>query len=241
MSLKPTSKPIYGNIVCQDGMPYIFNAINSLHECCDKIYVVDGGSVDGTWEWLNSVKDVYNLELFENPWPGSLLTQRNWLLSQTPMDSWIVALDQDEQLTYMAKKKMKEVLGVITDEELLKCSGEFPVVVSMPFYNLIKDPHHYAADMTTNLRTKVFYYDSDIEWRVEYHCEIGVVGNKEHYKRTIEVIPEIGILHWALLDKNKNEQRCERLKNNRFAGDHEYNIWCKNKHTVEEFPKSMKI
>jgi glycosyltransferase involved in cell wall biosynthesis len=43
-------KPLYGNIICQNGVAEILRAIESIARICDKIYVMDGGSTDGTLE-----------------------------------------------------------------------------------------------------------------------------------------------------------------------------------------------
>ena len=57
---------VNGSLICQNAMPDIVRCIESVAPLVKDYYICDGGSTDGTWEWLNKYKDVYSLKLFKH-------------------------------------------------------------------------------------------------------------------------------------------------------------------------------
>lgn len=228
---------IYANIIVQDAMPDIARCLDSIASVCDKIYIVDGGSTDGTWEWLESVKEIYNLKLLKHGF-RSMLDQRNWLLSKTPTDGWVLAIDQDEALTKPAQMQLRAALELIPQAKLDDCRGKICFTVGLVMYNLINDPYHFAGDMAIPLRSKLFFYEPAVEWVGEYHCSPTVKGSDASINFGIDLTLEYGIKHYAFLNPLRHAKRKLRLEATlKDAGQHEFDQWFTNEHTVEEFPQ----
>ena len=59
MQYKPTISGYMTTLNCElQEYPYR-TAIHSMFQFCDEVCVVDGGSTDGTWEWLENLAEVY--------------------------------------------------------------------------------------------------------------------------------------------------------------------------------------
>ena len=158
------SSPINGNLIVQNGLPDLLRAIESIYPICDKIYVCDGGSTDGTWEWLQNVKDIYNLELYQHKFE-SMVKQRNWLLKKTPIDSWIISLDQDEEICYAGHLKI--LLDGLSEKFMSVGAG---VGVQILFINMINDPRHQVELIYTN-GAKVFTNKKGVKFGInDYHA-----------------------------------------------------------------------
>ena len=199
---------VVGNLICQNGVHEVLRCIESVYPIVDEYHIVDGYSTDGTWELLNKYKDVYNLTLYQNKFVD-MEQQRNWLLEKTPKDCWVINIDQDEKLE--AEWAREFIASIAIDPH------EVPIVVGVPFYNLIKDPkHHFENPVRLNL-SKIFYNDKNLRYDGKYHAVLTYDG--KHQYVAIEAPTIWRILHYAWLDP-------ERLKNIRQdikEGKREYN------------------
>lgn len=228
---------IVGNIICHNGLPDLLRTIESMYPTTDEIYVVDGGSDDGTWEWLNNVKDVYNLKLYQNKFE-SILKQRNWLLEKTPRNAWVLALDQDEALTPIAQRQLRVMLEGLDKEEVKKCNGKIIYAVHLHMYNLIRDTEHHSADMRVTMGSKLFYNQPTAVWQNEYHSIPTIKKNigKNEYQYTATAHQAVGIKHYAFLDKRRMAERKKRFKN---KDDNEYRQWFVVEHNIERLPEEL--
>ena len=125
-------------MVVQNGMPDILRAIESLSPVCDEIFVVDGGSRDGTLEFLRERASIYKLRLFERPF-DTMQKQRQFLLDKTPQDSWVIALDQDEKLSIDLERELKSILLGINEKELKDPARKFPFICKVAHIMLVND------------------------------------------------------------------------------------------------------
>jgi glycosyltransferase involved in cell wall biosynthesis len=76
----------------------------------DRTVIIDGGSTDGSIEWLNSqeCKDL-KVECYVHPWEDNPPTQRNKYLDLVT-DGWILMLDCDEYLELPALYKLRMII-----------------------------------------------------------------------------------------------------------------------------------
>lgn len=186
---------IYGNLICQNGISEIVRCIESVAPLVDEYYVVDGFSTDGTWEWLNKWKDVYNLKLFQNKFEN-MAQQRNFLLEKTPKDSWVITIDQDEKLGVLAQLGIKPFI-----ESIELTPTPYPLVISIPLLNLVGDINHHEDGVCYN-SNKVFYYEEGIKFAGGYHSYLTKDGSKEQYF-VYKCPDDWGIMHYAWLDKDR--------------------------------------
>lgn len=129
---------------------------------------MDGGSDDGTWEWLNKYKDVYNLELYQHPYDDQG-AQRNRLLSHIPKDSWLINIDQDEQISCPGFYEFVENV----DPSLLIGNGrDLPLTIRIPNINLVENILHFDDNKMMFFATKVFYNDRNVHFTPGYHMSI---------------------------------------------------------------------
>lgn len=226
------SPQIIGNIIVQNAMPDLLRAIESIYPICDKIYICDGGSTDGTWEWLQNIKDVYNLELFQHKYEG-MAKQRNWLLSKTPVESWIISIDQDEKICY--PQLLKEMIKLL-DEKFIKVGAL--CMVRIPMITMLQDTQHCSEFVYTN-GTKIFYYKEGVTFGLNDYHALPTSKNGETWMQG-EVEPPIALKHYAFLDPKRSKTRCERLKGNKEAGASEYEFWCTMKHKLVDLPEHLK-
>jgi glycosyltransferase involved in cell wall biosynthesis len=108
-------KKIYGSLICQNGVAEIARCIESVYPVVDEYFVMDGGSTDGTWEWLNKWKGVYNLTIFQHPYKDQG-EQRNLLLKKIPKGVWVVNIDQDERLGLTIQCELKNFIARIRED-----------------------------------------------------------------------------------------------------------------------------
>lgn len=197
-------------MVVQNGMPDILRAVESLYSVCDEILIVDGGSVDGTLEFLKDRTTIYNLKILERSF-DTIQNQRQFLLEQTPKNNWIITIDQDEMISKDLQKELRTIIFNIREPELEDEKRKNPYVIKVPYFTLFKDIKHYSEEDYIEIGSKIFYYDRNLEWRNEYHCEpfypgatIFTVDGKMLAKL------EWCIFHFAWLDPKRVQ---ERLKN----------------------------
>lgn len=234
------TRPIYGNIICQNALPGIKRTLDSLKGVTDIIYICDGGSTDETWSWLESVKDIYRLNLIKHPF-RSILKQRNFLLGKTPKESWIVALDQDEVLIKAATRYLRQIIHELVSEEQIKeCHSKFVIHFILPFIQLYGDENHRLPEWYEN-GCKVFYYDEAIDWITDYHCKPHIKGTSEGapaYWR-IGLSREIAIKHYAFLDLKRNRERCRRDWRASGMGRAEWQFYCHQQHQAVPLEKTL--
>lgn len=195
---KTMAPPIYGSLICQNGVSEILRCIESVYPYVDKYYIMDGGSSDGTWELLNKYKDVYNLELFQHPYKDQG-DQRNRLLSKIPRNSWIINIDQDEQLV---ADNVRGFVSRITPKLYTDDERHLPLTMRVECINLVKDILHYDADRVMTFATKFFFYDRNVHFTPGYHMSICYFETESN----TNAIPVDWIVkHYAYLDPARKE------------------------------------
>ena len=230
---------IYGNVICQNNMPEIQRCIESLMLATDKILVCDGGSTDGTYEWLKSLESLGNVEVYQRKFTN-MQEQRNFLLDKTPKNSWILALDSDEE--YAKPAYVYSVLNQLNMESFHK---DLLKAIYVHTLALIKDRRHHAADMLFSRNNAIFYYEDGVKWG----------GHKSHTEPMIDNNPvkstsdlKIFVYHWPYLMPHRWDDRLKRLlkgkgksANSDTAGDGDYTTWItnKNKHDIQPIPEEF--
>lgn len=234
--------PLIGFLIVQNGFPDILRALDSL-TCCDEIYICDGGSTDGSREWLESVKDIYHLRLFDRLF-DNMQNQRNFLLEQIPNNSWIINIDQDEQLSPITTYYLKEVIKTIPPEHYASSTQEERVLTfDIPYLILINDYEHYCFPYTY-LRGKTFFYKEGIKFYHPYHSEPSYSSELMSQYLALTVPDRFAIFHYAFFNPKRHEQRKERLeklmeneKENNV--EWEYKQWFETKRDVRPVPEKF--
>lgn len=189
---------VYGSLICQDGLPDILRCIESVAPLVEEFFVMDGGSKDGTWEWLNKYKGVYNLTLFQHEYDEQG-AQRNRLLSKMPKGIWIINIDQDEEIKAPGFSKY---LGKISPDLIAGKGRDLPLTLRFPAINLVDDLLHYNDNKLMFFATKCFYNDRNLHFTPGYHMSI-VYFETEQNTNAVPVPPEWVIKHYAYLDSDR--------------------------------------
>jgi len=215
---------IFGHLVCYNEFPDILRAIESMYPFCDKIMIVYGGK-PGTplRNFLENRKDIYNLEIYDNPFT-TLRNQRNFLLKKTPKNNWIAQLDPDEQFTRKLQKRIREYVSRIDPQLYDDPNRKVPLIVPINHYNLYGDMLHYDGTPIYH-HMKFFYYDRDLRWYGKFHCHITYGGKKDRgvvYKTPI--VKGFAILHYARLTPNRIKWRQKHLGDEKYGG-YNKNSW----------------
>jgi glycosyltransferase involved in cell wall biosynthesis len=222
---------IIGHIVCQDGLPDILRAIESIYSICDETYVVDGGSKDGTREFLEARKEIYNLKIFDRKY-DTLGNQRNFLLEQTEKNNWIVTLDQDEKYSLKTQTGLREfLLEWVSSLVLTEQPRDLPLVVPINHWNLTKDIYHCDGKPIYH-NQKVFYYDRNLHWYKDYFCHIAYDEKDEGLVNALPTVCGFSLLHYARLDPQRLKERNKHTKDSSH-GNYAKDDWNKYGEVVE--------
>ena len=191
-------KSIWGTLICQNAMPDIVRCIESVYPHVDKFYIMDGGSTDGTWEWLNKWKDVYNLTLFQHPYDDQG-AQRNRLLSKIPKNVWCINIDQDEKLQ---APYFRDFISKISPDLVAGISRDLPLTLRFYCINLVDDLKHYDANNVRHFATKCFYNHRNLHFTPGYHMSICHFETDSN-TNAIPTPSDWVIKHYAYLDKDR--------------------------------------
>ncbi len=226
-------------IICQNALPDILRAIDSMINC-DAIYICDGGSTDGTVKWLLENKERYKLRVYKHKFE-SMRKQRNFLLSRIPKDSWVINLDQDEGLTLSARDDIKKYLDVVVIPHCYEQAKKSRLVVgaALKFYNLRNDFRHYT-EPALFFMNKIFYNVEGIKFFNKYHCHVAYDKEKEGRYYAVHVPENFAIFHYAWFDKPRMESRKKRLLElPKKYGENEYNSFFGKKQIINKLPEGV--
>jgi glycosyltransferase involved in cell wall biosynthesis len=232
----------YGLLICQNAMPEILRCIESIH-FCDEIYVCDGGSTDGTYEYLKSVKDIYKLKLFERAF-DNMLNQRNFLLEKIPSGNWIINIDQDESVSLSVYELFEMYVSRIPSDVYESAKNEKRVVcLEVPFYNLIHDKKHYI-DPLMLYRSKLFYKEDGVHFvkikGTESGYHVGPAYDESMGSQYESFSPDgFAIFHHAWFNVLRMEERRKRLSTLGKDAKNELEGWFMHQENVKEMSNDI--
>jgi glycosyltransferase involved in cell wall biosynthesis len=184
----------------------------ALHSCdfADGIYIVDGGSIDGTTN--NIIYSVLKPETearFDTiPWANHFGNQRQRSLEMVPKDiDWIIRLDADEQFPPAFRQNIRTLLAGLP-ENIIACR--------IRQVNLVYDEHTYSAArggwetwprIWRNLRlpdgSPAWQWQGQVHEYTKLMTERGLVECDESRIATLNV----PVLHYGWLDRSRREER----------------------------------
>jgi glycosyltransferase involved in cell wall biosynthesis len=188
------SKPVYGALICQNNFHEIMRCVESILPVVDEVFVMDGGSTDGTYELLQEYQKTWKLQLFQSPYKDQT-SQRNLLLSKIPPQSWVVFLDQDEKLSFYTSLSLRLFLDTGIKEELYTSpKRELPLTVILKLFNLIDDNFHYVKEWSVEACGRVFFLDRNLHYSEGYH---GTICYREgEMANSLIGDPDFAMLHY---------------------------------------------
>lgn len=206
-NLESMDQRIYGTLICQNGISEIVRCIESVVPYVDEYFIMDGGSTDGTWEWLNKYKDVYHLTLFRHTYDEQG-NQRNRLLSKVPKGVWVIDIDQDEQILC---KGLREYLTQISPDTINGKGRDLPLTLRFPCINLVDDIVHFNDNKMMFMATKFFYNDRNVHFTPGYHMSICYYETEQN-TNAIPVPKDWVIKHYAYLDNERLQKSAKDPK-----------------------------
>jgi glycosyltransferase involved in cell wall biosynthesis len=209
---------IVANLICQNGAHEILRSIESVAPFVDEFYVMDGGSTDGTLDILNRYKDTYGLTIFEHPYE-KMDSQRNELLKHTPKDCWVVSIDQDEKLNFLAMTQMREFLGSISPKLYTDEDRKSPLCIGIPFINFVHKFPRRDRTWMSRVTEKIFYNDRNLHFNRWYHTYL-VYKDGDTENSMISAPSGWAVLHYAFLDKKRVDEAKDDIK----SGKRDYKL-----------------
>ena len=206
------------NIMTTSELPYLKNLIPQLAIMGDEIYVVDSGSNDGTWEWLNDNIKNYPLHLYRRDYDWNEANQRNFILNNTPDKCYVMRIDADELPTIKLRDSLKGILNNSIDRAYLR------------IFNLHKDLKH--IDSIAGFQMRLWWKDNNCKWMDKTHARIDGSFNRE----CIDIHPTMSLMHFKFLDKDKYDPK-DYFANGAYAKEH-FNI-LKNPEHIIELPETV--
>jgi len=211
---------IFGTLICQNAIPDIIRSIESVAPYVEEYFIMDGGSKDGTWEWLNKYKDVYHLTLFQHPYDDQGM-QRNRLISKIPKNVWCLNIDQDEQILCPG---LQEYVDSISLDVIAGRGRDLPLTLRIPCINLVDDLLHYNDNTMMFMATKFFYNDKNLHFTPGYHMSICYYEGEQN-ANMIPVPEEWIIKHYAYLDNERLEKSSKDPKRYYLPEEWDRNNW----------------
>jgi|GEM_PF-3605488 len=175
------------------------NEIRSLPESllhtiqfADQIVIVDTGSTDGTWEFLQKYRlhedFTVHQELFHNPAGYDASVSRNIALGICVGD-WVLALDGDEFISADEGKKLKNLILENSQFDVLK----------QPVFNFMQHPKYVKQPYYLNGTAIRLFKNKDVIYKYNIHPEL------EGWKTFTTI--DIPIYHYQFLEAESIEEK----------------------------------
>jgi glycosyltransferase involved in cell wall biosynthesis len=189
-------------ILCQDEITHLPRLLDTLDKFVDDIYIVDGGSKDGTIEYLRE----RGVKLFERKWSNSFGEQRNFLLDKVPDNSWIFWIDCDELPTLELVKNIRSALEIAEKRNAIDLFKDNTFGFYIENYNLVQDENHYDAS-DKNLLGRIFYKTKHLRF-----TDTPVHTTPLPEMKGFALPNTMAIVHFAGLDKQSILNKIEKYK-----------------------------
>lgn len=237
------SKGIWGHLVVHnESVADVCRAIESIFPVCspDPILVVHDGSTQPLIDWLEERKDIYNLRVFYNKFV-TVREQRQFLLDQTPVNNWVVALDADECYSMAVTKELRNCLLNQLSQKHYETAkeGNVPLVISIPHINLVGDITHWDNSPIFHTQ-KIFYYEKGLHWTfADYFCHISYKKGELSFETDETTVYSIigskdwVLLHFARLSPDRLQWRAKHINDPKY-GNYDSMAWEKEPPKIVE-------
>ena len=228
---------IYGHLVISNEQTSdICRALESIYPICDEILVVHDGTQPETIKWLENRRAIYNLKIWENSFV-TVREQRQFLVDQTPINNWMVALDADEAYSMAVTRDLRDCLLNQLGQKHYDTSKKdnVPLVINIPVVNLVQDQIHSDGAGIYHSQ-KIFYYTEGLHWAFDqYFCHITYDENapmdfdKGGDTTVYSIIgkPEWILKHYARLNPERLAWRAKHVDDPQY-GKYEKQAWEKS-------------
>jgi len=217
----------------------VLNNLKTLPDClasldwADDIIVVDGGSTDGTLDYLRGFDG--RVDLVEAPWPGHFGKQRQVSFdnAQCGDDVWWCRIDSDEVMPALFGDNIRRLLESLPPEI---------VAARIKQYNLIGGSKTYSAgNGGFETHARMWRADRNLKWVNQVHefvCRLqdgALVPIPEAETASLN----LGIIHMGWLDEEAMEKKEAQYMSIPGSGFEEKGSLTRRKHVVREVPKCL--
>lgn len=129
-----SEKIAYCTMVSENRIDEIKTCVNRVRPYVDDYIVIEGGTQDGTLEWLKKRGDI---RIYEHPWKDDFSMQRNHYLNharELGVD-WVAVSDTDELFTLQLCEKLKQLISDSLDGHLYNMVQIQCEAITMDYHN----------------------------------------------------------------------------------------------------------
>ena len=219
------------------------NNLSTLPDClasldfADEVVIVDGGSSDGTLDYLRTYKNGYDLRLIERPWPHDFSKQRQVSFDEATCGdgTWWLRVDSDEVVPPLFRDNIHRLLGELPDS-ITACR--------VKQYNLVEGWGTYsAANGGWETYPRCWRSSRELRWEGQVHefvCRLEEGGLVPIPDEEIANL-NIPVIHTGFLDLERLKEKEGQYRTMPGSGFAKAGDLTERTHIIKEVPQCLTL
>lgn len=186
---------IYVNMMIHDELPFLDYVCERLLTFCDRLVLMDNGSVDGSREWLAQYREKTHVIFNQQTDPPHYSNLRNRMLEVVPDGAWVLKWDPDELPSDSMVNDLRDTLGA---------SQEYNGW-HVPIWHLMKSERTCLPMEIGFAHLRLFRKIPGVEWRGAVHEQPAVPGPCSRFSAE----SGIAVIHFSYFAEARLERKAQ--------------------------------